>query len=117
MPVPPAVPLALAQLRHHRARWALLAAGVALIVAVPVTTAGLARSVTDETVRRSIQQLDLTDRTLLVSQEASSTFRRGTPAENDVAVRAQLATLSTTPVLRELLFRQLTAQGQTFVLG
>jgi len=115
--VPPALSLALAQLRHHRARWSLLAAGIALIVAVPVLTAGLARSVTAETVRRTITHLDLTERTLLVSQESTSTFRRGTPAENDRDVKAELARLTTTPVLRELLYRQLTAQGQTFILG
>src|SRR5690348_4106945 len=105
MSIPPALSLALAQLRHHRARWSLLAVGIALIVAVPVLTAGLARSVTDQTVRRTVKQLDLSDRTLLVSQETTSTFRRGTPAENDRDVRAELARLTTTPVLRELLYR------------
>ena len=109
--------LALAQLWHHRGRWALLAAGIALVVAVPVVTAGLATSVSAQTVRRTVSHFDITDRTLLVSQEADSLIRKGTRRQNDQVVRAQLATLTTTPVLRELLFRQLTVEGSSFLLG
>ena len=116
MSVAPSVALALAQLRYQRTRWALLACGVALIVAVPVVTAGLTRSVTADSVRQLVAGLDLSDRTLLVSQEASSTFRVTTPQQADVAVRAQLARLSTTPARHELLYREISADGATFYL-
>ncbi|MDT4997594.1 MAG: hypothetical protein QOD45_1662, partial [Pseudonocardiales bacterium] len=115
--VPVALSIALAQLRHHRSRWALLALGIALVVAVPVVSAGLAHSVSAQTVRRTIAGLDVSDRTLLVSQELDSSLRRGSAHDNDVAVRAALAELTSAPVLRELLFRQLTVGGSSFFLG
>ncbi len=115
--MPVALSIALAQLRHHRSRWALLALGIALVVAVPVVSAGLAHSVSAQTVRRTIAGLDVSDRTLLVSQELDSSLRRGSAHDNDVAVRAALAQLTSAPVLRELLFRQLTVGGSSFFLG
>jgi hypothetical protein len=115
--VPIALSIALAQLRHHRSRWVLLAFGIALVVAVPVVSAGLAHSVSAQTVRRTVGGLDVSDRTLLVSQELDSSLRRGTAHDNDVAVRAALAQLTSAPVLRELLFRQLTIGGSSFFLG
>lgn len=114
MSVRPATSLALAQLRHEKARWSLLVAGVALVVAVPVVTAGMARSVTAQAVRHTISHLSPTERTLLVSQEATSTFRVGTPAQADRTVRAQLSRLSDAPARRTLIFRQLSADGATF---
>jgi len=111
------VSLALAQLRYHRWRWALLAAGVALVVAVPVVSAGLATSVSAQTIRRTIARLDIGERTLLVSLEADSSLRQGTPHENDVAIRHQLGRLTGGPVRREMLFRKLTVQGVEFFLG
>ena len=112
----PSVALALAQLRYQWSRWALLVCGVALIVAVPVLTSGLTRSVTADSVRQLVGGLDLTDRTLLVSQEASSTFRLTTPQQADDAVRAQLARLSRTPARHELLYREISADSATFYL-
>lgn len=109
--------LALAQLRHHFGRWALLAGGIALVVAVPIVTAGVTASVSAQTIRRTVSGFDLTDRTLLVVQEADSVLRKGTPAANDAVVREQLAQLSATPALYEMLFRPLTVNGPTFQLG
>jgi hypothetical protein len=117
MPSSPVAALAAAQLRHLKGRWALLAAGIALVIAVPVLTAGLSRAVTDRTIRRTVAGFDLTDRTLLVTQEAGSTFVHGTPAQSDARVRAGLATLTSGPIVREVLFHQLTAKGSTFFLG
>jgi hypothetical protein len=109
--------LALAQLRHHRSRWALLALGIALVVAVPVITAAISASVDAQTVRRTIASLDLTDRTLLVNQEGESNLRLGSPQRQDERVRAELGRLTAGPVLRELVFRQLTVSGASFFLA
>ena len=68
---------------------------------------GLAHSVSAQTVRRTIAGLDVSDRTLLVSQELDSSLRRGSAHDNDVAVRAALAQLTSAPVLRELHFADL----------
>src|SRR3954464_5989092 len=114
MSVRPAASLAVAQLLHQKARWSLLVAGIALVVAVPVVAAGMAHSVTAQAVRRTISHLSTTDRTLLVSQEASSTLRIGTPEQANREVHAQLARLSATPARRALIFRQLSADGATF---
>ncbi|MGN6607414.1 MAG: hypothetical protein ACTHMS_10460 [Jatrophihabitans sp.] len=112
-----AVGLGWAQLRRLRARWALLVVGIALVVAVPVITAGLATTVTAQAVRQSIAGLGQDDRTLTVTQEATSTFRRGTPAQGDAAVRRQLGRLTGGTVLREVIFRELTTRGQTYYVG
>ncbi len=109
--------LAWAQLRHLRGRWALLAAGIALVVAVPVVTSAMSAQVSAQTIRRTIASLDLADRSLLVNQDGGSALRIGSHDQNDVIVRRELARLTAAPVLRELLFRQLTAAGATFYLG
>lgn len=109
--------LAWAQLRHLRGRWALLAAGIALVVAVPVITSAMSAQVSAQTIRRTISSLDLADRSLLVNQDGGSALRIGSHQRNDVIVRRELARLTSAPVLRELLFRQLTAAGATFYLG
>jgi hypothetical protein len=114
MSVRPAASLGLAQLRHEKARWSLLVAGIALVVAVPVVSAGMARSVTAQAVRQAISHLSVDDRTLLVSQEASSTMRVGTPDQANRTVHSQLARLTSTPARRTLIFRQLSADGPTF---
>ncbi len=109
--------LALAQLRHRPWRWSLLALGVALTITIPVESAGVAKSVAAQTVRRTVSQLDLADRSLLVTQEPNSAFRKGTPAHADALVRAQLAMLTARPVRRELVYRQLTLAGSSFFLA
>jgi hypothetical protein len=106
--------LAVAQLRHRPWRWGLLAFGVALTITVPVVSSGVAKSVAAQTVRRTVSQLDVADRSLLVTQEPSSAFRMGTPAQADARVRAQLATLTAQPVRRELVYRELTLAGSSF---
>jgi hypothetical protein len=117
MSVSPAVGLGLAYAWRQRLRCALVAAGIALVVAVPVVTSGIARSVTAQAVRHAISAMPLTDRALLVSQEATSTFRVGTPTHADAVVRAQLGRLSDVPALSMLIFHELTAKGATFYLS
>jgi hypothetical protein len=107
--------LAWAQLRHHRGRWALLAAGIALVVAVPITAAGLADDVRAKSINRTITQLDPTARALFVSVEGQ--VDRARSVGTDREIRAQLARLSDNPVRREMLFRMLTVSGQSFFLG
>ena len=107
--------LALAQLRHHRGRWALLAAGIALVVAVPITSAGLASQVRADSITRAISQLDPTARALFVSVEGSNPH--ATSPHTDEVVRSQLARLGDKPVRRQMAFRQLTVEGQSFFLA
>ena len=109
--------LALAQLRHHRGRWALLAAGIALVAAVPVITSAMSVAVSAQTIRRTISNLDLAERSLLVNQDGSSALRTGTRHQNDLEVRAQLARVSSIPALREVFYRELTVSGASFYLG
>jgi hypothetical protein len=109
--------LAWAQLRHLRGRWALLAAGIALVVAVPVITGAMSAQVSAQTIRRTIASLDLADRSLLVNQDGGSALRIGSHEHNDVLVRRDLARVTAAPVIREMLFRQLTAAGASFYLG
>jgi hypothetical protein len=109
--------LAMAQLRHRPGRWGLLALGIALTIAIPVISAGIAESVAAQTVRRTVSQLDPSDRSLLVTQEPQSVFRTGTPAQDDARVRAQLAQLTSKPVRRELVYRELTLAGSSFFLA
>ncbi|HZZ98245.1 MAG TPA: hypothetical protein VFE19_14575, partial [Jatrophihabitantaceae bacterium] len=107
--------LALAQLRHHRGRWALLAAGIALVVAVPITSAGLASQVRADSITRAISQLDPTARALFVSVEGTNPHA-ATP-RTDAVIRSQLARLGDKPVRRQMAFRQLTVEGQSFFLA
>ncbi len=107
--------LAWAQLRQHRGRWALLAAGLALVVAVPITAAGLANDVRAKSVVRTVQQLDPAARALFVSVEGQVAGARS--ARTDRVIRAQLSRLTDNPVRREMLFRMLTVSGQSFFLG
>jgi hypothetical protein len=109
--------LAFAQLRHRPGRWGLLALGVALTIAVPLVSSGVARSVAAQTVRRTVSQLDIADRSLLVTQEPHSVYRRGTAAEDDQRVRTQLAQLTSRPVRRQLVYRELTLAGSSFFLA
>lgn len=104
-----------AQLRHHRGRWALLAAGVALVSAVPIATAGLAGQARIDSVTRTVQHLDPADRELFVSVEGDKP--KVTTAHTDAVIRAQLATVGAKPVRRQMAFRQLTVNGQSFFLG
>ena len=106
--------LALAQLRHHAGRWLLLAAGIALVVAVPITSAGLASDVRAESVTRSIDQLAPADRALFVSLEGNKPA--ATSARTDALVRGQLARLGDKTVRRQMAFRQLTVAGSSFFL-
>ena len=107
--------LAWAQLRHHRGRWALLAFGIALVVAVPIASAGLASDVRAQSILRAVDRLDPAARALFVSVEGDvpgvSSHR------TDSAVRRQLARLGDSPVRRELMFRTLTVEGQSFFLA
>jgi hypothetical protein len=70
-----------------------------------------------QTVRRTVSRLDPSDRSLLVTQEPASVFRTGTPAQDDARVRAQLARLTSKPVRRELVYRELTLAGSSFFLA
>ncbi|HEY7010876.1 MAG TPA: hypothetical protein VH395_18130, partial [Jatrophihabitantaceae bacterium] len=107
--------LTLAQLRHHRGRWALLVLGIALVVAVPITTAGLAADVRDRSIVRTLHDLGPTDRALFVSIEGVTP---GVASQRTNAlVREQLARLGDKPVRRQMAFRQLTTEGRTFFLA
>lgn len=107
--------LALAQLRHHKGRWALLAAGIALVVAVPIISDGLAVEVRAQSITRAVQQLDPGDRALLVTLEGDAPGATG--ARADTTIRTQLGRLTGYRVRREMQYRRLTAKGQQFVLG
>jgi hypothetical protein len=117
MALSPAVMLGLAYVRYQKLRCTLLVLGIALVVAVPVLTAAEARSVSAQAIRQAIAAIPVTSRSVLVSQEATSTFRIGTPADADRRVRGQLARLSAAPVVGMIIFRELTARGQTFHLA
>jgi hypothetical protein len=95
----------------------LLAAGIALVVAVPVITSAMTATASAQTIRRTISKFDLADSTLLVNLDGSSSLRHGSPDQNDRDVRTQLARLTASPVVRELLFRELTVSGASFFLG
>jgi hypothetical protein len=104
-----------AQLRHHRGRWLLLVVGIALVVAVPITSAGLASQVRVDSISRTVHDLAPADRALFVSVEGNEA--RVTTARADDAIRTQLARLGNKPVRRQMAFRQLTVKGQSFFLG
>lgn len=112
-----AVGLALAQLRHRPARWALLAAGLALMVAVPFVSAGMATVVAAQTVRRTAAGFNEAQRDLLVTQDPGSVFSVGTRTQIDAVVRTQLGRLTANPVRSELVYRQLSVNGTTFFLA
>jgi hypothetical protein len=107
--------LALAQLRHRRGRWALLVVGIALVIAVPITSAGLAHDVRAESITRTLHDLSPTERALFVSIEGNTPDV--TSARTDAEVRIQLARLGDKPVRRQMAFRQLTVEGRTFFLA
>jgi hypothetical protein len=107
--------LTLAQLRHHRGRWALLVLGIALVVAVPITSAGLATEVRDRSIVRTLHDLGPIDRALFVSIEGITPGV--TSQRTNALVREQLARLGDKPVRRQMAFRQLTAEGRTFFLA
>ncbi|MEP6598464.1 MAG: FtsX-like permease family protein [Actinomycetota bacterium] len=109
--------LALAALRHRPGRWVLLAVGIALTVAVPVVSSGTGRVVAAQTVRSTIADLDPGDRGILVTQLPNSVYRKGNDVQADATVRHELGKLTSAPVRREMVFRQLSLDGSTFFLG
>ena len=104
-----------AQLRHHRGRWILLTIGIALVVAVPITSAGLADQVRTDSITRTVHDLAPADRGLFVSVEGNEAGV--TSAAADATIRRELARLGTSPVRRQMAFRELTVKGQSFFLG
>lgn len=107
--------LAIAQLRHHLGRTLLLVAGIALVVAVPIASAGLTAEVRAQSITRTINELSPADRALLVTLEGDTL---GAASERvDHAVRTQLARLTDSPPRREMQFLHLVANGQQFILG
>jgi len=112
--VPFVISLALAQLRHRRARWALLGLGVALVVAVPVVASGLAAATSARAVRHAIAGLAPEQRMITVNQDTVPPA--GQRPAQDATVRADLAGLTGHPVRRELGFRQLEVRSVEFLL-
>jgi hypothetical protein len=109
--------LAVAQLRHRPGRWALLAAGIAVACSVPVIAGGIARDVAAQTVRRAISQSSPRERLISVIGQ-QWVYRSGhSAAEVDGLIDGALHQLSTAPIRRQLLFRQLSTGGSTFFLG
>jgi hypothetical protein len=107
--------LAFAQLRHRWWRWLLLGLGVALVVAVPVTAQGLAKSVAANGATHTIDTFTTAERVVAVNQDTLVPV--GTRAQQDARVRAALGELSARPARREMGFRQLDVRGQQFMLG
>ena len=111
-----AVSLAVAQLRHRPARWALLVAGVALASAIPVVAAAAGDTVAAQTVRTTVRQLDPGDRAITVLG-TGTIYSPADAAAFDTLVRRQLGRLSPASVRHELVFHQLSVNGATFFLG
>lgn len=112
--MPFAIVLALAQVRHRFGRWVLLGLGVALVVAVPVTAAGLSSATAARAVRHAIGELSPEQRMITVNQDTVAPEAQR--AAQDAHVRAGLAELTEHPVRRELGFRQLEVRGVDFLL-
>ena len=90
--------------------------GVALAVAIPVVAAGAGDSVAAQTVRKTVQQLPPGDRTITVLG-TGTIYNPDAAASFDSLTRRQLASLSSAPVRRELVFHQLVLAGTAFYLG
>ncbi|UDY22194.1 hypothetical protein [Nocardioides sp. Kera G14] len=101
------VRLAFAQVRHHLRRWLLYAAGVALVVAVPVLTAGSAADARRDEITHAAASLAVPDRMIAVTS----------PSSDAPDVTHQLARLTSAPVRRQMAFRELTSRGEEFFLG
>lgn len=110
------VTLAFARLRHRPARYALLALGISLAVALPVVARASAGLVAGRTLVAALAALPAGERSLVVSYSGSQDPAR--QRANDQLVRAQLARLTTAPVRREMLFGELSdGRGTTYRLG
>jgi hypothetical protein len=107
--------LALAQLRHHLGRTLLLVAGIALVVAVPIASSGLAAEVRAQSITRTINELSPADRALLVTLEGDTAGAAG--GRIDHTMRTQLARLTGFTPRREMQFRRLVTGGQQYILG
>ncbi len=108
--------LAGAQLRHRPGRWALLAVGVALALTLPVIAAGTGTVVSADTLRRTVGTLDPGSRGILVTDNRSI-YDRGPTVALDAVITKQLGRISSNPVRKEVVFRQLTSAGSTFFLA
>jgi hypothetical protein len=108
--------LAAAQLRHRPGRWGLLSLGVALALVLPVIAAGTGTVVSADTLRRTVAGLDPGSRGTLIT-DSRSIFDRGPTPSLDHVIDTQLARISSAPVRKELVFRQLTSRGTSFFLA
>jgi hypothetical protein len=63
--------LTLARLRHHPGRWALVAAGVALALALPVVSAATARVVAARALSTAVEALPPGERTVIAAYGGS----------------------------------------------
>ena len=108
--------LALAQLRHRRGAWLLLASGVTLAAVLPVLASGTTSLATTDAVRDAVSALAPGDRSILVTYNRSI-HETGPTTAIDEAVEAQLSRLTATTPRRELVYRQLTADQQSFYLA
>ena len=108
--------LAFAQIRHRPGRYALLALGVALALALPIIGRASGDIVSTRTLTAAIAALPPGERTLIVSYGGNQN-----PAKqraNDLFVRNELARLSAAPARRQLLFGELTTTtGSEYYLG
>ncbi|MEO6822596.1 MAG: hypothetical protein ABI468_09230, partial [Candidatus Nanopelagicales bacterium] len=108
--------LAFAQLRHRPARYAVLALGIALAVALPVVARASASLVAGRTLVAAIAALPPGERSIVVSYGGSQDPTR--QGANDALVRAQLARLTSAPVRQEMLFGELSdGHGESYRLG
>lgn len=102
--------------RHAGGRWAVVIAGLALAVLLPVVTGAVTRAAASGALRQALGALPPGERSVIVSY--NGIVDDAERHRYDVLVAQQLPRIATAPVRRQLLFRALTdTRGGTFVLG
>ena len=108
--------LTLARLRHHPGRWALVATGVALALALPVVSAATARVVAARALSTAVEALPPGERTVIAAYGGSRD-----PAQErsvDTLVRAGLGRLTASPAVRQMIFGEIAdSTGATYRLA
>ncbi len=104
--------LAARTVRHRPGGWLLLALGTALALAIPIAASGAGTTVAAQTLRRAFASLKPADRAITVTQQRAT----GQPAP-DALVESQLRRVSSAPVRRQVVFRELTLQSSEFFLA
>lgn len=108
--------LVAAGLRHRPARYAVLALGIALAVALPVLGQASAAVVATRTLVAAIDNLPPGERSLTVTYGGA--VDPATQATDDAFAREQLAHLTSAPARREMLYRKLSdGHGNDYYVG